>query len=59
MNLKLMFSSIQVSYVDRGRCVGAALVCDGRDHCADGGGHGAGTDEDPLLCGILHAINYY
>ncbi|XP_068625234.1 prolow-density lipoprotein receptor-related protein 1 [Battus philenor] len=34
----------------RGRCVDAALVCDGRDHCLDGGGAGAGSDEDPLMC---------
>ncbi|CAH0717532.1 unnamed protein product, partial [Brenthis ino] len=34
----------------KGRCVGAAQVCDGRDHCVDGGGGGAGSDEDPFLC---------
>lgn len=33
-----------------GRCVPAALVCDGRDHCVDGGGGGAGSDEDPVMC---------
>ncbi|XP_063629183.1 low-density lipoprotein receptor-related protein 8-like [Cydia splendana] len=33
-----------------GRCVAAELVCDGRDHCADGGGGGAGSDEDPFMC---------
>lgn len=31
----------------RGRCIERVLVCDGRDHCQDGG---AGTDEDPELC---------
>lgn len=34
-----------------GRCVPGALACDGRDHCLDGGGGGAGTDEDPVMCG--------
>ncbi|XP_039746200.1 low-density lipoprotein receptor-related protein 1 [Pararge aegeria] len=38
-----------------GRCVPAALACDGRDHCADGGGGGAGSDEDPLACGEWRA----
>lgn len=33
-----------------GRCVPPELVCDGRDHCMDGGGAGAGTDEGPFLC---------
>ncbi|KAG7300567.1 hypothetical protein JYU34_014860, partial [Plutella xylostella] len=33
-----------------GRCLSPELVCDGRDHCQDGGGGGAGTDEDPLVC---------
>ncbi|XP_048001348.1 prolow-density lipoprotein receptor-related protein 1 [Leguminivora glycinivorella] len=33
-----------------GRCLPAELVCDGRDHCVDGGGGGAGSDEDPFMC---------
>lgn len=33
-----------------GRCLPRELQCDGRDHCEDGGGGGAGTDEDPLIC---------
>ncbi|KAH9629928.1 hypothetical protein HF086_017443 [Spodoptera exigua] len=33
-----------------GRCVARELQCDGRDHCQDGGGSGAGSDEDPDLC---------
>lgn len=33
-----------------GRCVPRDLVCDGRDHCMDGGGGGAGSDEDPEMC---------
>ncbi|XP_063833942.1 sortilin-related receptor-like [Ostrinia nubilalis] len=33
-----------------GRCLPRELQCDGRDHCEDGGGGGAGTDEDPLVC---------
>lgn len=33
-----------------GRCLPPELVCDGRDHCEDGGGGGAGTDEDPEMC---------
>lgn len=37
-----------------GRCVPREHVCDGRDHCMDGGGGGAGSDEDPLICGEFH-----
>ncbi|CAB3232339.1 unnamed protein product [Arctia plantaginis] len=33
-----------------GRCVPREHVCDGRDHCMDGEGGGAGSDEDPLIC---------
>ncbi|XP_045484331.1 low-density lipoprotein receptor-related protein 1B [Pieris rapae] len=33
-----------------GRCVPPALQCDGRDHCLDSGGSGAGSDEDPVMC---------
>ncbi|XP_060807225.1 prolow-density lipoprotein receptor-related protein 1 [Amyelois transitella] len=33
-----------------GRCVPANAVCDGRDHCLDGLGEGAGSDEDPAMC---------
>ncbi|XP_045762403.1 prolow-density lipoprotein receptor-related protein 1-like [Maniola jurtina] len=39
-----------------GRCVAAAQVCDGRDHCVDSGGGGAGSDEDPLLCASFGAV---
>ncbi|KAI8432506.1 hypothetical protein MSG28_013507 [Choristoneura fumiferana] len=33
-----------------GRCLSPELVCDGRDHCLDGLGEGAGSDEDPFMC---------
>ncbi|KAJ2938963.1 hypothetical protein O0L34_g17775 [Tuta absoluta] len=33
-----------------GRCVARELLCDGRDHCLDGLGGGAGSDEDPVMC---------
>lgn len=33
-----------------GRCVPPDLLCDGRDHCRDGGGQGTGSDEDLDLC---------
>ncbi|XP_047035509.1 prolow-density lipoprotein receptor-related protein 1-like [Helicoverpa zea] len=42
-----------------GRCVPRELQCDGRDHCQDGGGGGAGSDEDPLLCGQCHLAPYF
>lgn len=41
-----------------GRCVPRDLVCDGRDHCNDGGGHGAGSDEDPEMCCELNNSSF-
>lgn len=40
-----------------GRCVAREHVCDGRDHCMDGGGGGAGSDEDPYMCGELYSVS--
>ncbi|OWR53521.1 putative very low-density lipoprotein receptor [Danaus plexippus plexippus] len=38
----------------RGRCIPAALVCDGRDHCEDQP-DGPGSDEDPVMCSSFAA----
>ncbi|XP_049880284.1 low-density lipoprotein receptor-related protein 1 [Pectinophora gossypiella] len=33
-----------------GKCIPRELLCDARDHCLDGLGQGAGSDEDPYMC---------